>query len=176
MGNGSRDASMQRGIVLHFSHFSPCQSVPNGILRDFTGQSLIIGVCTRRVVRSKIIPTSCERYPRLRTLRPQMVNPNLRLSWSRWFVGYNSSGLPLQPTIREKKRKRDTRDWPVQSTLQIHEIATSANSVEFAISCRSSDALRDSKRPRIIYANNSLSFARRLKKKKRNTEISFLRK
>jgi len=34
-----------------------------------------------------------------------MVNPNLRLSWSRWFVGYNSSGLPLQPTIRERKEK-----------------------------------------------------------------------
>lgn len=78
---------------------------------EFTGfykkKSLIImDVYTPRDIRSKIIPTSCERYPRLSTLRPQMVNPNLRLSWSRWFVGYNSSGLPLQPTIREKKKKK----------------------------------------------------------------------
>lgn len=64
--NGQRkpcDASMQRGIVFcfFFTFFSfplaksmPSE-LPNGIyIRDFTEQSLIIGVYTRRVVRSKI--------------------------------------------------------------------------------------------------------------------------
>lgn len=33
------------------------------------------------------------------------LNPNLRLTWSRWCVGQRSSGPPLQPTVREKKEK-----------------------------------------------------------------------
>jgi len=48
MGNGSRDASMQRGF-LHFTFFfSLAKSMPNENLRDFTGQSLITGVYTPR--------------------------------------------------------------------------------------------------------------------------------